>query len=125
MHDHQFDTIVRALSERASRRGTLRGLIAMFATGVAVLRTADTTAHHAKISLGGACYQTNQCLHHAIVTRRGRARVSRQAVYCADNGFRYDGALNCCRYEGGTCQRDEHCCGFRQFCRNRVCRYRA
>jgi hypothetical protein len=123
MHDCRFDRAVRVLAERASRRGALRGVIAALATGLVVMRDAETTAHHALIPLGGACYHTNQCLHHAVVTRRVRMRSSRQAVYCADNGFRYDGALNCCRYGGGSCQRDEHCCGSRHFCRGGVCRY--
>jgi len=32
-------------------------------------------------------------------------------MFCADNGFDYDGALNCCAYEGGYCYSDEGCCG--------------
>jgi hypothetical protein len=123
--DQRFDRAVRVLAKRASRRGALRGVIAAFATVLAVMRDAEATAHHARTPLGGACYQTNQCLHHAVVTRRSRTRLSRQAVYCDDNGFQYDGELNCCRYGGGSCQRDEHCCGFRYFCRNKVCKYRA
>ena len=125
MHDHRFDVVVRALAARVSRRTAPRGLIAAFATALAVMREAETAAHHAMTPLGGPCYHTNQCLHHAVVMRRVRTRSSRQAVYCADNGFRYDGALNCCRYRGGSCQRNEHCCGSRHFCRNKVCTYLA
>jgi hypothetical protein len=97
----------------------------MAVTLLAVMRDEETSAHHAKTPLGGACRHTTQCLHHAVTTRRARGRSSRQAVYCADNGFRYDGAFNCCRYEGGSCQLDEHCCGSRHFCRNKVCTYLA
>jgi hypothetical protein len=125
MHDHQFDIVVRALAERVPRRAATRGLIAAFATALAVMREAQAVAYRATTPLGGPCYQTNQCLHHAVVTRRVRTRSSPQAVYCADNGFRYDGDLNCCRYRGGSCQRDEHCCGFRYFCRNKTCTYLA
>jgi hypothetical protein len=125
MHDHRFDRAVRALSQRASRRGALRRVIAAFATALAVMRGAETTAHHAMTPLGGACRHTSQCLHHAFAMRRVRTRLSRQAVHCADNGFRYDGLRNCCRYGGGSCQRDEHCCGSHHFCRNRVCTYLA
>jgi hypothetical protein len=121
--DRRFDVVARTLTEHASRRGALRGLVATVAALFAVTREAGTSAHHAKTPLGGACRLTSQCLHHAVVTRRARVRPSREAVYCADNGFRYDGSLNCCRNEGGSCRLDEHCCGSRHFCRNKVCTY--
>jgi hypothetical protein len=100
-------------------------MLALVPAALAAMRGAETVAHHAKTPLGGACRHTNQCLHHAVVTRRAGRRSSRQAVYCADNGFRYDGAYNCCRNRGGSCERDEHCCGTRYFCRNKVCTYLA
>ena len=90
-------------------------------SALALVRINESDARHALIALGGACRHTNQCLHHAPSSRR--ARPNRQAVYCADNGFRYDGTLNCCRYGGGSCARDEECCGDRHFCRSRVCTY--
>jgi hypothetical protein len=121
--DQLFDGLTRALATGGSRRRLLLGAVGVVPTVLAVLRVAETAAHHAKTPLGGACYHTNQCLHHAVVTRRARRRSYRQAVFCADNGFRYDGTLNCCRYGGGLCQRDEHCCGSRHFCRGGVCRY--
>jgi hypothetical protein len=123
MDDRRFDGLTRALVIGGSRRRLLRGAIAVVPTLLTSLRGAGTAAHHAGTPLGGTCYHTNQCLHHAVATRRARRRPSPQAVYCADNGFRYDGALNCCRYGGGLCQRDEHCCGSRYFCRSGVCRY--
>ena len=49
---------------------------------------------------GEACYDDSQC---------GNTRYS--PMFCADNGFDYDGALNCCAYEGGYCYSDEGCCG--------------
>ncbi|MBW3633209.1 MAG: hypothetical protein KY456_09290 [Chloroflexi bacterium] len=123
MDDQVFDGLTRALATGGSRRRLLRGAVAVVPSVLAVLRVARTAAHHARIPLGGACYHTNQCLHHAVAPRRARRRRSSQVVYCADNGFRYDGALNCCRNVGGLCQRDEHCCGSRYFCRSGVCRY--
>ena len=33
------------------------------------------------------------------------------AMFCADNGFDYDGPFNCCTYESGYCYSDEGCCG--------------
>ena len=121
--DRRFDSLTRVLAAEESRRRLLRAAVVAVPTILALLRRAETSAHHAKTPLGGSCHHTNQCLHHAVVTRRTSRRSSRQAVYCADNGFRYDGALNCCHYGGGSCQRDEHCCGSRHFCRSGVCRY--
>ncbi|MGH2615218.1 MAG: hypothetical protein ACRDJC_08265 [Thermomicrobiales bacterium] len=121
MDDHRFDALVRALAGRASRRKLLRGAALIAASALAAVRGGGTVAYHGRIPLGGACRHTNQCLHH--VSLRHRVRPNRQAVYCAYNGFRYDGNLNCCHNEGGSCQRDEHCCGDRHFCRRNVCTY--
>ena len=123
MEDRRFDALARALAAGDSRRRLVSRVVVAIPTLFSLLRGVETAAHHALIPLGGACYHTNQCLHHAAATRRARGRGSRQAVYCADNGFRYDGSLNCCRNVGGGCQRDEHCCGSRYFCRSGVCRY--
>jgi hypothetical protein len=42
------------------------------------------------------------------------------ASLCRDNGINTDGRTNCCRYEGGACGADPHCCaGLR--CLNGVC----
>jgi hypothetical protein len=118
---HRFDVAVRALATHASRRETLRGAAALAAAAMlALLRSGPAEAHHARIPLGGACRHTIQCVHHAPTSRR--VRPSRQAVYCADNGFRYDGSLNCCRSGGGSCTRNAHCCGARH-CRSGVCAY--
>jgi len=116
-----FDTFIRLMASRPTRRGIMRGAALAAVSALGLARSDAAEARHALIALGGACRHTSQCLHHAPVSRR--VRPSRQAVYCADNGFRYDGALNCCRYGGGSCERDEHCCGSRHFCRNRVCTY--
>jgi hypothetical protein len=124
MHDHWFDTVVRTLPRRVERRAMLRSGVAAIAAGVlAMLRHGDTGAYHSHIPLGGTCRHTRQCLHHELGFRFGGR--SRQAVVCAYNGFHYDGPHNCCRHLGGFCERDEHCCGARHFCRNRVCTYLA
>ena len=125
MDDRQFDGLTRMLAVGDTRRRLLRTALMAIPTMLAFLRGAETAARHSKTPLGGACRHTNQCLNHPASGRRVRRRPSRQAVYCDDNGFLYDGALNCCRYRGGSCQVDEHCCGSRYFCRNRVCTYRA
>jgi hypothetical protein len=60
------------------------------------------------IGLGEQCTATDEC------SQEGGA------VSCADNGIASDGALNCCRYEGGTCGGGSHCCGGLD-CTNSVC----
>ena len=121
MDDQIFDAFARLIAGRPSRRGMVRGAALAVASALALSQSHAVKARHALIPLGGACRHTNQCLHHAPAFRR--VRPSRQAVYCADNGFRYDGLHNCCRHQGGSCTRDEDCCGVRHFCRSRVCTY--
>ena len=124
MQGHRFDSIVQALVRQTSRRDVLRGAVAMLSAGaLSVIRDATGAAHHSGIALGGACRHNNQCLNHAVTTRRRGRRRARQGVFCLDNGFAYDGPLNCCHYGGGSCTRDEHCCGSRHFCRNRICTF--
>lgn len=41
----------------------------------------------------------------------GQCLAADTSLYCADNGFDYDGPLNCCALEGGRCYQDEGCCG--------------
>jgi hypothetical protein len=121
MDSDRFDAVVRALAAHASRRETLQEVAALAAASVlALLGTGTAEAHHAHIGLGGACRHTSQCLHHAPASRL--VRPSRQAVYCDDNGYRHDGAANCCRAGGGSCTRNEHCCGVRH-CRSGMCTY--
>ena len=57
---------------------------------------------------GAACTSTTQC------SQTGGA------VSCADNGISTDGALNCCRVQGGTCTTGSGCCGDLR-CVNGVC----
>ena len=67
-----------------------------------------TPAGSGGLSPGAACSTTSQC------SQGGGA------AYCADNGIPSDGALNCCRYEGGTCTIGAGCCGALQ-CLNGIC----
>jgi hypothetical protein len=60
------------------------------------------------IGLGGQCAHTGEC------SQAGGA------VFCDDNGIASDGALNCCRYEGGGCSAGSQCCGGLD-CRQGVC----
>jgi hypothetical protein len=60
------------------------------------------------IGLGGACAATGECSQDG------------GAVFCDSNGIASDGALNCCRYEGGGCAAGNHCCGGLE-CRGNVC----
>jgi hypothetical protein len=60
------------------------------------------------IGLGGQCAATGEC------SQAGGA------VFCDDNGIASDGALNCCRYEGGGCEGGTHCCGGLE-CTSGVC----
>ena len=120
MDSDRFDAVVRTLAAHASRRETLQAAALAAASVLALMRSSTAEAHHALIGLGGACRHTSQCLHHAPMSPR--VRPSRQAVYCADNGFRHDGPFNCCRTGGGSCTHNAHCCGTRH-CRSGLCTY--
>ncbi|HET7093276.1 MAG TPA: hypothetical protein VFI22_07360, partial [Thermomicrobiales bacterium] len=56
------------------------------------------SASGAGIALGAPCTSADQC------SQTGGETV------CADNGFAADGALNCCRNQGGACTGDAGCC---------------
>ncbi len=60
------------------------------------------------IGLGGQCAATGECSQDG------------GAVFCDSNGIASDGALNCCRYEGGGCATGSQCCGGLD-CTNGVC----
>jgi hypothetical protein len=100
MDGQRFDALTRIVARNASRRDLLRGLAA--AVGLLVLsgRAARVAAQSGYLGPGEACSDDSQC---------GNTRYS--PMFCADNGFDYDGPLNCCAYEGGYCYSDEGCCG--------------
>jgi hypothetical protein len=69
--------------------------------GVIALVRGESAVAQATIPLGGACYDSSQCRSDGA-----------GPVYCDDNGYDYDGPLNCCRDEGGFCgENHENCCG--------------
>ena len=100
MDGQRFDTLARAVAGNRSRRGLLGGLVG--AVGLLALgrRAPDVAAHGGYLGPGEACYDDSQC---------GNTRYSQ--MFCDNNGYDYDGPLNCCAYEGGYCYSDEGCCG--------------
>jgi hypothetical protein len=100
MDGARFDSLTRAVARNASRRGLLRGLVGLAALLVQSGRASSVAAQSGYLGPGEVCYDDSQC---------GNTRYS--PMFCADNGFDYDGPLNCCAYEGGYCYSDEGCCG--------------
>ena len=101
MDDRRFDSLVRALAGNAPRRSLLRALAG--GAGAALLaaarRSSPASAHHGSLGAGAPCYDSSQCV------------AADAPLVCADNGFDYDGPLNCCTYVGSRCFSDEGCCG--------------
>lgn len=58
----------------------------------------SVAASGGSLALGAECSAESQC------SQQGGA------VTCADNGIASDGALNCCRYQGGACFGGSSCC---------------
>ena len=100
MDERGFDRLARAVAESGSRRGLLRGLASAVALAAFGRRVPGATAQTGFLGPGEACADSSQC---------GNTRYNQ--MYCADNGFDYDGPLNCCTYEYGYCYGDEGCCG--------------
>jgi len=124
MDPERFDLLTRRLVSTTSRRTVLQGLTGgITGTVLAALGRGDTEAARSSIPLGGSCYRKSQCINEHVSRGRAALNSKLQVVYCADNGFTYDGDYNCCRYDGGSCTIDEHCCGYRS-CDNRSCRSR-
>jgi hypothetical protein len=100
MDGQRFDTLARAVAGDRSRRGLLGRLVG--AVGLLALgrRAPDVAAQGGYLGPGEACYDDSQC---------GNTRYSQ--MFCDNNGYDYDGPLNCCAYEGGYCYSDEGCCG--------------
>lgn len=83
----------------ATDSGCCAGLLCV--NGTCGTSTTGSTSGSSGGSLGpGAeCTASSQCSQ------------SGGEVVCADNGLAADGALNCCRYEGGACTGGGGCCG--------------
>ena len=101
MDDRRFDGLTRAMARNAPRRTLLRALAG--GAGGALLavarRGSPAAAHHGRLGPGDTCYHNRQCV------------AADAPLVCADNGFAYDGPLNCCTYVGSRCGFDEACCG--------------
>src|SRR3954454_2876980 len=97
MDEQRFDRLARTIGTRREATRWFGGAVA----ALAGLVRAERAQAQGSIPLGGACYDSDQC------RTDGAGPVS-----CADNGYDYDGPLNCCRYEGGWCgENHENCCG--------------
>jgi hypothetical protein len=97
MDSQRFDRLALAVAG-GSRRGLLRGLAGMAALVLSARRAESAAAHHAKAGPGDPCRTDGDCL------------AADAPLICDDNGFSYDGPLNCCTYEGSRCASDEGCC---------------
>ena len=111
MHSHRFDALARGLAHRRSRRtliGALCGAVGAHIAGGAISN--QVSAQSGSVPLGGACFDHHQCANDIDATSRPDLNYSNQLVWCVDNGIWQDGEQNCCRYEGGLCWLDAHCC---------------
>lgn len=108
MDTRRFDGFARTLATTGTRRTMLRGLAGAVAALGALMR--ERVAAQTVVPIGGACTSDSQCF------------AASPGLICADNGFTYDGARNCCAPDGGRCQFDEHCRG-RSGCFDGVCGY--
>jgi hypothetical protein len=101
LDQQRFDSLTRALATGSSRRTGLRLLAGAGAAVFAFVRgeVPGTSARAQFLTAGDPCYDSSQC------------RAADAPLICADNGFDYDGPLNCCTYEGSRCFADEGCCG--------------
>ncbi len=112
MDGQRFDSMTRALANGVSRRTAVRGLVGAVAAGLFTgVRGRSTSAQEGTLALGATCTVTSQC------SQTGGA------VVCGDNGYADDGALNCCRNEGGACfdvTYSADCCGG-LYCRDGLC----
>jgi hypothetical protein len=112
MDDARFDRLARSFGRPSSRRATLRRLAGATALGLlARARPEPAAARPYSVPRGGTCFHDRQCLNDYTPPRGAGLNPEYQVVYCADNGFSYDGDFNCCRYWGGFCDIDEQCCG--------------
>jgi hypothetical protein len=66
--------------------------------GGAIAEASGGSGDRASVGLGGVCASDGEC------SQEGGP------VACDDNGVYTEGNLNCCRYSGGGCGSDLHCC---------------
>ena len=106
MDGRQFDGLARSLGRSRSRRSAIGVLLG---TAAALVGSKRTGAQQGWVPIGGACYNTGQCIQDG----------DEISIFCDHNGFAYDGETNCCRYQG-YCRADEECCGT-SFCYQGQC----
>jgi hypothetical protein len=101
MDDRHFDSLVRSVAGSRSRRTLVGGLLGSLALAVtARWRTPGTDARRGVSGPGDPCRHDNQCY------------AADTALYCAWNGYGYDGDYNCCALDGSRCGDDSGCCGY-------------
>lgn len=111
MDAKRFDCLTRRLTLPRSRRAIIPGLAAVWAGLFGAIATRQRAAAQLNsVPLGGACYDHHQCYNDVDSFSRPDLNYQNQLVWCIDNGIWQDGELNCCRYEGGLCWLDGHCC---------------
>ena len=105
MNTAEFDRLAIRLSQRATRRNTLRTMAALASFLISGLghSVRAQTGPFDGISLGGPCTDTSECAQVHACNVPGQ-------VLCADNGIVDDGRLTCCLPEGGFCFDAAHCC---------------
>lgn len=111
MDAKRFDRLTRRFASGGSRRNLLRGIAGGLAAAALARDFGGVEAAPHSVPRGGVCYRDQQCINDYYAPGGAGLNPDLQEVYCRDNGFWYDGELNCCRYEGGFCALDEECCG--------------
>ncbi|MFN8590552.1 MAG: hypothetical protein U0031_03745 [Thermomicrobiales bacterium] len=107
----RFDDLVRQLSQHRPRRTVAGALVAVWVGLFGVKAGGErAAAKRASIPLGGACNDHHECYNDIDAITRPDLNYQNQLVWCMENGFWQDGERNCCRYEGGLCWVDGHCC---------------
>jgi hypothetical protein len=84
MDERRFDSFTRALATGASRRAGVRLLAGSGAALLAFARGRGVSAQAGLLGPGEPCRDSSQCF------------AADARLVCADNGFAYDGPLNCC-----------------------------
>lgn len=112
MDGQRFDALARHIGESRTRRGVLRGIAGTAALCLGLRRSAPVEGKLRFRTAGEPCHSDDQC------------RAADAPLICADNGFDYDGPLNCCTYVDGRCFEDEGCC-WGNVCVNGFCAYPA
>jgi hypothetical protein len=112
--DQRFDSLARVIAGLGSRRAILRGLVGVATLAAWGRRGTPASAQYGNLGPGDACYDDSQC---------SSSLTYGTPLVCADNGFDYDGPLNCCTGEGSYCFSDEGCCSWAYCDANQRCSF--